>query len=77
MTGLTTITWKSITVLPPLIGISVLGALIVALVQGLSLHLGVGLFVCALAFAEIGYLAILILVNRRDVARSVSTARNR
>lgn len=74
MSGLTTLTWKSVTVLPPLIGVSIGAVLSVALIRGMSLQLGAGLLVCALAFTEIGYLSLLILANRRDAAHSVPIA---
>jgi len=70
MLKLTTLTWKSITVLPSLVGASVGFALVVALVCQLPLELAVGVLVCALIFAELGYLCILILANRRDAVRS-------
>jgi hypothetical protein len=69
MTDLTKITWKSITVLPSLIGVCLGAALVIALRVNLSLYLGAGLFISMLAAVEIGYLCILLLVNRREGAR--------
>lgn len=77
MSGLTTITWKSITMLPVLIGVSVVAAFVIGVVTNVSPHLGAGLLVSALAVAEIGYLCILIVVNRRDAARGAPAAPER
>jgi hypothetical protein len=77
MTGLTTITWKSLTVLPALVGVSVCVALVIALRQGLSLHSGLGLVVSALALSELGYLCLLLVLSRRAVDGSDPVASER
>ena len=64
MARFATITWRSITVLPLLIGASAGVVILFALSQRFSLHLSVGLLLSVLAVVEVGYLAILIVVNR-------------
>jgi len=64
MARFATITWRSITVLPLLIGASAGVVILFALSQRFSLHFSAGLLLSVLAVVEVGYLALLIVVNR-------------